>query len=273
MMMKSIPLNVEASIPVLGLGTWNLLGDECERAVEHALTHGYCHLDTADAYGNHAEVAGGIKASGVKREDIFITTKVWRTDLTHDSLIESAHRLLEELATEYIDLLLIHWPNRDIPIEATLRAMEELRRAGKIRAIGVSNFTEHHLEDALKTGIAVVNNQVEVHPTFNQKELRIFCAARSISVTAYSPLGHGADVNNSLMRELAQKYDKTPAQIALNWVVARGMIAIPKTSRPERIIENLEAIDFEMEERDLERIDNLSQGPRLGNPAFSDFEY
>jgi 2,5-diketo-D-gluconate reductase B len=115
----------------------------------------------------------GSVASGVKREDIFITTKVWRTDLAHDSVLESVSRLLEELNTEYIDLLLIHWPNRDIPIEATLGAMEELRRAGDIRAIGVSNFTAHHLDDALKTGIDITNNQIEVHPTFNQKDCAI----------------------------------------------------------------------------------------------------
>jgi diketogulonate reductase-like aldo/keto reductase len=270
--MKSIRLNGAASIPVLGLGTWQLTGEECVAVVKAALLMGYTHIDTADAYGNHAEVAGGIKAAGAKRESFFLTTKVWRTDLAHDPLTESAERLLSELATDYIDLLLVHWPNRDIPIEATLRAMEELRRAGKVRAIGVSNFTAHHLDDALKAGVEIVNNQIEVRPAFNQQALRGYCAAKNISVTAYSSL-RGGDTELPRIVELADKYGKTPSQIILNWVMARGMIAIPKSSKIERIKENMESAELEIEEADLAQIDTLPQGRRVNAPSFSDFDY
>ncbi len=270
--MKTIKLNGEASIPAVGLGTWQLMGDACTEAVRYALELGYTHIDTADVYGNHAEVAGGIKASGVAREKFFLTTKVWRTDLAHDPLLESADRLLEELATDYIDLLLIHWPNREIPVEASLRAMEELKRAGKVRAVGVSNFTIHHLKDALEAGVEITNNQVEIRPAFAQKELRDYCASQNISVTAYSSLRGGA-TELPLIAELAGKYGKTASQVVLNWVVARGMVAIPKSSHPERIKENFESVDFEMEEADLARIDTLPQGKRVNTPAFGEFDY
>jgi 2,5-diketo-D-gluconate reductase B len=257
-MIKSLPLNDVASIPVLGLGTWNLTGDECVEAVSEALQLGYCLLDTADAYGNHPEVASGIQASGVKREDIFITTKVWKTDLAHDPLVESADRFLIELATDHIDLLLVHWPNSSIPIDATLRAMEELRRAGKVRAIGVSNFTIPLMTEALATGIEVVNDQVEVRPSLNQAALREFCKNRNVTVTAYSSL-KGGSTTLPIIVELAKKYERTPAQIIINWVIARGMIAIPKSAHKARIKENLKSVDFDMEEADLAQIDAVPQ--------------
>lgn len=272
-MMKSILLGSGVSAPMFGFGTWQLKGDECIEGVRYALELGYTHIDTADAYGNHREVAEGIRRSGVKREDMFITTKVWNTDHAHDDVINSGKRFLEELGIEYIDLLLIHWPVSTVPIAETLGAMDELKKIGAIRAIGVSNFTKHHLEDALKTGVEFVNNQVEVHPTFNQKEMREFCKSKNIAVTAYSPLGRGGDLKLPLMTELAGKYNATPAQIALSWVLSRDMIAIPKSATPARIKENLGAITLEMEEADLMRIDNLEQGPRMANPAFNEFDY
>jgi diketogulonate reductase-like aldo/keto reductase len=261
------------SIPAIGLGTWNLTGEACEQTVREALRLGYRHIDTADAYGNHAEVAGGIAASGIEREELFLTTKVWRTDLAHDPLIGSAERFLNELNTSYIDLLLIHWPNRSIPIDATLRAMEELKRAGKVRAVGVSNFTVHHLEDALATGIEIAADQVEMRPLFNQQALREFCAARQMIVTAYSPLGQGRDLRLPVIEEMAKKYGKTPAQIALNWIVSRGAVAIPKTAHLERLKENLESTEFVIEESDLARIDAVPQESRMNNPSFAEFEY
>jgi diketogulonate reductase-like aldo/keto reductase len=270
--MQTIRLNEKANIPVMGLGTWQLTGDVCTEAVRYALELGYKHIDTADVYGNHAEVAGGIKASGAARDSFFLTTKVWRTDLAHDPLIESADRFLEELHTDYIDLLLIHWPNKDIPVEASLRAMEELRRAGKVHAIGVSNFTVHHLEDALQAGAEITNNQVEIRPAFAQKSLREYCASKNISITAYSSLRGGATELPVIM-ELAEKYGKTPSQVVLNWIIARGMIAIPKSSRPERIKENFESTGFEMEGGDLARIDALPEGERVNAPAFGEFDY
>jgi len=272
-MQKTIKLNAQATIPVLGFGTWQLTGNDCVEGVATALSVGYKHIDTADGYGNHKEVRAGIEKAGVKREGFFLTTKLRYPDsYTKEAVRACGERFLTELGTNYIDLLLIHWPNRKVPFAETLNEMNELKKEGKIRAIGVSNFTPHHLDDALAAGVEIVNNQVEVRPTFNQKALREYCATKNISITAYSSL-KGGNTELPEVIELSEKYSKTPAQVVLNWVTARGMIAIPKSSHPERIKENLESIDFEMEEADLQKLDNVPQGERTGNPAFSDFNY
>lgn len=271
--MKSIMLNAEASIPVLGFGTWSLTGREGVDAVASALDVGYRHIDTADAYGNHTEVAEGIKRALIAREDIFITTKLrYPSGYTKEAVGADTERFLAELGTSYLDLLLIHWPNREVPFEETLHAMNKLKENGTIRAIGVSNFTPHHLDDALKSGVEITMNQVEMRPTFNQKALREYCASKNISITAYSSLKMG-EVDNSVIVALGEKYDKTPQQIIINWVVARGMVAIPKSAHPARIKENFESVSFEMEEADLARLDALPQSSRGNNPAFGDFEY
>ena len=272
-MTKTIALSTGVSIPVIGLGTWQLTGATCAPAVAYALQNGYTQIDTADAYGNHEQVGEGITKSGVAREQFFITTKlVYPSGYTAGAVHADGERFLTELETPYIDLLLIHWPNREVPFEETLKAMDELKKEGKIKAIGVSNFTPHHLNDALKAGVEIVNNQVEVRPRFNQKALRDYCASKNISITAYSSL-KGGETELPLVVELAQKYGKTPAQIILNWVVARGMVAIPKSSHSERIKENLESLDFEIEEADLANIDALPQGERVNDPSFGDFDY
>lgn len=271
--MQTIKLNSSAAIPVIGLGTWQLTGSACIEAVAYALQNGYTHIDTADGYGNHKEVRAGIEKSGVSREKFFITTKlVYPSGYTKAAVRADGERFLQELGTDYIDLLLIHWPNREVPFEETLQEMNALKSEGKIKAIGVSNFTPHHLDDALKAGVEITNNQIEVRPRFNQKVLRDYCAAKNISVTAYSSL-KGGETELPLVLELAQKYGKTPAQIVLNWIIGRGMIAIPKSSHPERIKENLEAANFTMEEADLAQIDALPQTGRINNPSFSDFDY
>ena len=272
-MQKTISLTKDVSIPTMGLGTWQLTGAECAPAVEYALRFGYKAIDTADIYGNHAEVREGIENSGVAREDFFLTTKVWNDSHDKEGVLESGHRFLEELGVSYIDLLLIHWPIASgAPVDETLWAMKELQEEGAVRAIGVSNFTIHHIEDALKAGVEIVNNQVEIRPQWNQKELRDYCASQNISITAYSSL-RGGDLEVPLIVELAGKYGKTPSQIILNWVVARGMIAIPKSAKNERIKENFESQDFEMEEADLAKIDALPQTKRANVPSFNEFDY
>ena len=272
--MKTIRLNDAAHIPVIGLGTWNLNGESCVESVETALKLGYRHIDTADAYGNHSRVAEGIKRAGIPREELFITTKLPLSNgYARDTVLASGERFLKELGIEYIDLLLIHWPDRSFTFSETLGAMNELKTKGMVRALGVSNFTPHHLEDVFATGIEVSNNQVELHPSFNQKALREFCTSRGIAITAYSPLGRKQDLKLPLLVELAKKYSVSSAQIALNWVLARGMIAIPKSSNPERIKENLEADSFTMDEADLKRIEAIPQGERVVWPTFSDFQY
>ena len=272
--MKTIRLNDAAHIPVIGLGTWNLNGESCVESVETALTLGYRHIDTADAYGNHHEVAEGVRRAGIPREELFITTKLNLADgYARDTVLKSGERFLKELEISYIDLLLIHWPDRSFPFSETLGAMNELKTKGMVRALGVSNFTPHHLEDAFATGIEITNNQVELHPSFNQKVLREFCASKRIAITAYSPLGRKRDLELLLLKELARKYSMSPAQVALNWILSHDMIAIPKSSHPERIKENFEAGTFTMDEADLRRIDEMPQGERVVWPTFGDFKY
>lgn len=267
-----IALTKNVSIPALGFGTWQLTGAECVEGVAKAIEVGYRHIDTADAYGNHEQVAEGIKNSGIARKDLFLTTKVWNDKHLRGDVIASAERFLKELETDYIDLLLIHWPIRAVPVEETLKAMEELKQKGIVRAIGVSNFTEHHIDDALASGVEVVNNQVEIRPQWSQKKLREYCASKNISITAYSSL-RGGDPDVRLIVALAEAYEKTPAQIILNWVLSRGMIAIPKSSNAGRIKENFESGGFEMSEEDLMKIDGLPQTGRANLPSFADFDY
>lgn len=272
MIKNTIALTKDISIPTLGFGTWQLTGNECVEGVAHALNLGYKAIDTADAYGNHLQVAEGIKKSGKKRDEFFLTTKVWNDKHSHDNVIASGERFLKELGVEYVDLLLIHFPTHDVPVAETLGAMQELKERGIVRSIGVSNFSMAHIDEALASGVEVVNNQIEVRPQFNQTELRAYCASKNISITAYSSL-RGGDTEVPLIVELAGKYGKTPAQIILNWVVARDMIAIPKSSKPERIKENFEAISFEISPEDLAMIDSLPQTERTNDLRFGNTDY
>jgi 2,5-diketo-D-gluconate reductase B len=269
--MKKLKLNSETEIPVLGFGTWQIIGEECVNAVKAALEVGYRHIDTADAYGNHTEVAQAIQESGIRREELFLTTKVFYPDLDKNTVLQKAAQFLHELQTEYIDLLLVHWPNKAIPVEETLQAMHSLKEQGKIRAIGVSNFTIQHLEKALQAGIEITNNQVELHPSFNQQELRNYCKSKNITVTAYSPLAQGADLEIPFIKELAEKYKATPSQVILNWLISQDIITVPKSATPERIEENFKAIELKIDADDIERINQLPQGQRIIVPGFAEF--
>lgn len=269
--MKTLKLDDNLYIPQLGFGTWMLLGDECVEGVKKALETDYRHIDTADKYGNHKEVGKAIRESGIDRKEIFLTTKVWTTNLNEQPLKNDANRFLEELDTDYIDLLLIHWPNRQIPIEETLDAMNDLRSEGLIRSIGVSNFTEKHIEKALKTGVKIVNNQVEIHPTFAQNELVEYCQKNGITVTAYSPLGRGADLGIPIIQDIAKKHSSTEAQIIIAWLLSRDLIVIPKATSPERIEENYKSSEIKLSEEDIEKINSLDKVERLIAPAWNEF--
>ena len=271
--MKSIQLNGRTSIPMLGFGTWKLTGEDCLKSVQLTLQAGYRHIDTADKYGNHTEVGKAILQSDISRNEIFLTTKIWRTDLAKDAVPLACERFLQELQTDYIDLLLIHWPNKDIPIGETLEAMNKLREAGKIRTIGVSNFTKHHLKDALAAGVEITNNQVEIHPSFNQEEMRAFCQEKGISVTAYSPLGRGQDIALPAIQDIAQKHQTTPAQVILAWLLHRNIIAIPKSEKQDEIESNLKAPELVLTKEDVEVINSVPQGPRIVNPDFAEWDY
>lgn len=251
-MISTKKLNDKLSIPTIGFGTWQIDNHEDVAAIKASLELGYRHIDTADIYGNHKEVGQALKESGVAREDIFLTTKVWTKRLHREDVLVDIDRFLDELDTSYLDLVLIHWPNREVPIVETLKALNECKEAGKIRAIGVSNFTKHHIQEALATGIEIVNNQVEMHPSLDQKELREYCAENNIVVTAYSPLRSG-DMSLPLIQELADKYERTPAQIILSWLLSLDVVVLVQSSKPERIEQNLAASEFVMSPEDIQK--------------------
>lgn len=271
--MKFIQLNDSVKLPLIGFGTWQLQGVDCYNSVLKAFEAGYRHIDTADRYGNHAQVARALKDSGLKRAEYQLTTKLWRDDLSPETILASGKRFLEELGIPYIDLLLIHWPNRDYDMVESLKAMNELKKQGVIKAIGVSNFTQHHLEDVLKSGVEITNNQIELRPSFNQKALRGFQDKHHITTTSYSTIKGGVDFDIRLINELARKYDKTLGQIVLNWAISQNIIVLPRSTSEDRIKENLAAAEFEMSLDDVGKLNNIPQGNRLGKPEFADFDY
>src|SRR5690606_10509201 len=270
--MKTFKLG-NSEIPALGLGTWQLTGPTCIKAVELALEIGYRHIDTAHIYGNHKEIRKGILASNVKREEIFITSKLWRTELRKPDALNACYRALDELGIEYLDLYLIHWPDRKVLIKPTLEALTELKENGSIKEWGVSNFTTHHLQDIIDLGYTPANNQVELHTYLIQKNLKRFCDENTISITAYTPIGQGEDLRLPLIQELPKTYSKSPSQIILNWIISKNMVAIPKASTKEHLEDNFKALGWELETEDILKIDELNADNRVVVPPFSDFDY
>ena len=241
-------------MPAFGLGTWALRGSRCTTIVKRAIELGYKHIDTADMYGNHEAVGKALK--GFDRSTIFLTSKVQPRRLRYQDVIQDCNRSLRELGTEYLDLYLIHWPNERIPIQETLRAFNELVDAGKVRSIGVSNFTIRHLHDALQAeDHPLTNNQVRFHPYDYDQDLLEFCQRQHIVVTAYSPLGRGRILHNATIRDLASKYRRTAAQICLRWCLQKGTIVIPKTSSEARLKENMDLFDWKIAADDMTTLD------------------
>lgn len=252
-------------MPVLGLGVWKTQeGSEVEQAVSFALENGYRHIDTAAFYRNEAGVGKAIKASGISREDIFITTKVWNEDQGYEKTIKAYERSLKLLDMDYVDLYLVHWPVRGLFPE-TWRALEDLYQQGKVKVIGVSNFLQHHLE-ALLPAVRIVPmvNQLEHHPYLVQKELQDFCRQRQIQFEAWSPLMQGGIFKIELLQALAARYGKTVAQIVLRWNIQNGIVTIPKSTNPERILENSQIFDFVLGDEDMQAIDALDRQHRVG---------
>lgn len=264
--MNSYTLSNNVSIPELGFGTWQTPnGDVAVSAVKKALEVGYRHIDTAQGYKNEDSVGQAIKESGIPREEIFLTTKLWNENHSYDLVLSSFEESLKKLQTDYIDLFLIHWPNpvkfRDNWQSAnaeTWRAMEELYQAGKIKAIGVSNFLPHHFEELEKTAtIFPMVNQIFLAPGELQKEVVSYCQEHNVLLEAYSPLGTGKIFDVPEMQELSDKYGKTIAQIAIRWSLQHGFLPLPKSVTPSRIEENLAVFDFELSDEDMQRIDQL----------------
>jgi 2,5-diketo-D-gluconate reductase B len=241
-------------VPALGLGTWQITGEECARAVEHALALGYRHIDTAQAYGNEEQVGRGIEASGVDRAEIFLVTKVDTGSFSHDDVLSSTRESLRKLGTEYVDLLLMHWPNPDVPMRETLGAMRELQDEGGVRYVGVSNFSPEQVEEA--TGHAeIFCNQVEYHPYKDQGELVEQAREMDYLLTAYSPVARGAILDDDTLREIAQAHGKSTAQVALRWLIQQDKVcAIPKAASEDHLEANLDIFDFELSDAEMERI-------------------
>lgn len=254
-------------IPQLGFGTYKATDEECIQSVKDALNEGYRLIDTAAKYENEVAVGKGIAESGVPREEILVTTKVWRDELGYENTKKAFAQSLEKLNLGYIDLYLIHWPangrnytNWQQTNNETWRALEELYNEGKIKAIGVSNFFPEHLETLLEFAtIKPVVNQIEFHPGYWQKEVTEFCRKNDILLEAWSPLGRGRVFKNELLQQLALKYQKSVSQVCLRWIIQHGVIPIPKSSTIERIKENLDVFDFELSNEDVENIDRLPQ--------------
>jgi 2,5-diketo-D-gluconate reductase B len=251
-------------IPVLGLGTWQLTGKKCIDIVEKALELGYRHIDTAEVYGNQSEIGKAIKY--FHRSEIFLTSKVWTNHLHYDDVIEACNRTLEELNTDYLDLYLIHWPSTEVPFEETFRALEELVVDGKVESVGVSNFTINHLKEALKVAKNPITvNQVEFHPYLYQKDLLEFCNKNGIVTTAYSPLGRGSILRDEAIKKIADKNNKTSAQVCLKWCLQKGVVVIPKSGSEEHLKENLDIFDWNISKEDMKRIDLLDKGKSVIN--------
>ncbi|HYD66363.1 aldo/keto reductase [Azospirillum sp.] len=260
-----------SAMPALGLGTWQLTGSACERTVRAALDLGYRHLDTAQMYGNEAEVGRALAASGVPRDDVFVTTKVWMDRLGRADVLRSTADSLRALGTGWIDLLLIHWPNPRIPLAETLGAMAELKAAGTVRQIGVSNFPVALVRQAVEeVGAELFCDQVEYHPLLSQRPLLGELRRHGMVLTAYSPLAHGAIPREPTVARIAAKHGRTAAQVAIAWLLAQDNVAaIPKALSESHLRANLEAADLTLDADDLKAMDALQGGTRTCDPGWS----
>ncbi len=261
-----------ANIPALGFGTWTLKGDECIDLVGKALDAGYRHIDTAKMYDNEIDVGKGISSSNVSREEIFLTSKVWPTDIAEGDLQKSIEASLERLNTPYLDLALIHWPSKTVPMRESMKALNEVKNRGLAKNIGVSNFTNAMIDQAVALSEhPLACNQVENHPYLDQSEMRYTCARHGLALIAYCPLSRGGDLfNEEAIVVAANNHSKTPAQIVLRWHVQHeGAGAIPKTATPSRLMENMNIFDFELSPDELVAISALTSA----NNRICDFEF
>lgn len=251
-----------AEIPALGFGTFRMDGKDVLRMVPHALNLGFRHIDTAQIYGNEAEVGEGIAKSGVDRKDIFLTTKVWVDNFAHDDFVASVDESLKKLRTDYVDLLLLHWPKlSEVPLAEQIAALNEVKRVGKVRHIGVSNYSTKLMTQAIELSDApIVTNQIEVHPYLDQALVREAAKQAGMSITAYYAMADGKVFDDPVLKDLAAKHNKSVAQIVLRWVIQHdGMIALSKTVGEDRAAENFAIFDFELSDGDMKEIKSLAR--------------
>ncbi len=260
---STLKLNNGVEIPLLGLGVFRSPpGPKTRQAVLHALAAGYRHVDTAHIYDNERDVGEAVRQSGLPREELFITTKLWNADHGYDRALRAFDRSAAQLGVDYLDLYLIHWPVEGLRLESW-RALESLQRSGRCRAIGVSNFTVSHLSELLaRCEVVPAINQVELHPFLYQRELIEFCRSKGIAVEAYSPLAKAQKLDEPALVRLAAKYKKTPAQILIRWSLQHGLVVIPKSIRKQRIEQNADVFDFAIASADMQELDSLNSGLR-----------
>lgn len=274
---STVTLNNGSEMPWLGLGVFRVEnGPEATEAVKTAIVDGYRSIDTAAIYGNEESVGEGIRQgieeAGISREDLFITSKLWNKDFGYESGIEAYGTSLKKLGLEYLDLYLLHWPVKGKYKEAW-KALEHLYADGQVKAIGVSNFQIHHLEDLLKDAdIKPAVNQIEYHPHLTQEALLAFCREQNIQAEAWSPLMAGEAMNQPALQQIAQKYNKSVAQVILRWDLQNGVVTIPKSTNAARIAENAQLFDFELTAEDMEKISALNEDRRIG-PDPDNFDF
>jgi 2,5-diketo-D-gluconate reductase B len=254
-------------VPALGLGTWLLEGQDCREAVPAALDLGYRHIDTAQMYGNESLIGQALAGASVDRGEVFITTKLNNHNHAADAVMSSTEQSLRDLQTDYVDLLLVHWPVEFDRIGETLEAMTGLLDRGLVRAIGVSNFTPSQFQRAVELA-PVLNNQVEYHPFLDQSVLRDAATAADAVLTAYSPLARGAVLHDETLRAIGEAHDKTAAQVSLRWLLDQEILVVPKATGREHLAANLEVFDFSLSSDERARIDGLARGERLISPPF-----
>ena len=268
-----VKLNNGIEMPYLGLGVFEIKdGEETYNAVKWAIEAGYKHIDTAAVYGNEVSVGKAIKDSGIARKDIFVTTKLWNEDMRQNNQLKAIDESLKRLGLDYVDLYLIHWPVAGKYVESW-KKMEEIYKSGKARAVGISNFNIHHIEDILAVSDLVpAVNQCECSPELTQTELAGYCKQKGIQFEPWAPLGRGNALNNPKITAMAQQYGKVPAQIILRWGFQRGFVNIPKSSHKSRIEENAKIFDFELSDADFKALFTLNKDKRYGaDPETFDF--
>ncbi len=258
---KTLPLTSGYEMPVLGLGTWQLRGSQCQEAVQTAIELGYRHIDTATLYENESDIGKAI--TNYNREELFITSKAPQDSLGRRDLLDVCHRSLEKLGTDYLDLYLLHWPNDDIPLEETLESVQEISEQGRIRSFGLSNFDIERIKKVLAlTNVPVSNLQIEYHPFTRRKTLPAFCLQEEITITAYSPLARGKVFENETIRDIAEAHGKNCGQVSLRWLVQMGHIVVPKASSPEHLRGNMDVFEWSLTQEEMDRMDRL-EGERL----------
>ena len=252
------------TIPLIGLGTWELRGRKCKKVVRKSLELGYRHIDTAAMYENESEVGSGIVDSGVDRKEIFLTTKINTIDVNNEGIVDAFHKSLSDLKTDYVDLLLIHWPTFSTNLGDMLEIMYGIKESKKARAIGVSNFNTALLNECTRLGFEdIYCNQVEYHPFLSQEILLKKMNQMGVIPVAYCPLCRGDVAKDSVIIELSKKYNKTPAQVTLRWIIQQNAVVIPKSAKKRRLKENIDIYDFEIDNQDMDRIHSLARGQRL----------